>query len=139
MKWTAKRVLSWLSGLFFVGVILFYAYYQSRAILEGPQISLVSPSEGMTSTSSLIKVYGVAKHAKELTLDGRPIFLDLNGNFFEQLLLMDGYNIMELTAKDAEGREIRKTVRVMYKPAITTSPTATSSSDMMGQETKITI
>lgn len=131
MKWTAKQALSWLSGLVFVGVILFYAYYQSRGILEGPQISLVSPIEGMTSTSSLIKVYGVAKHAKALTLDGRPIFIDLNGNFFEELLLMDGYNIMELTAKDAEGRELRKTVRVMYQPTATAS--AASSSDMIGQ------
>jgi hypothetical protein len=123
MKWTAKGVLSRLAVILFVGIIVFYTYYQSRAILEGPQISLVSPIEGMTSTSSLIKVYGVAKHAKELTLDGRPIFLDLNGNFFEQLLLMDGYNIMELTAKDAEGREIRKTVRVMYQPVGTASST----------------
>jgi hypothetical protein len=36
---------------------------------------------------------------------------------------MDGYNIMELTAKDAEGREIRKTVRVMYQPVGTASST----------------
>lgn len=134
MKWTAKSALSWLSSLLFVGVILFYAYYQSRAILEGPQISLVSPTEGETSTSSLIKVYGVAKHAKSLTLDGRQIFIDLNGNFFEQLLLQDGYNIMELTAKDAEGREVRKSIRVMYQPGVAVSPsTATSSSDILGQ------
>jgi hypothetical protein len=133
MKWTAKSVLSRLAVILFVGIIVFYAYYQSRAILEGPQISLVSPTEGMTSTSSLVKVYGVAKHAKELTLDGRPIFLDLNGNFFEQLLLMDGYNIMELTAKDAEGREIRKSVRVMYQPTVSPTPSVASSSDMMGQ------
>ena len=135
MKWTAKQALSWLLGLLFVGVIVFYTYYQSRGILEGPQISLVSPIEGMTSTSSLLKVYGVAKHAKELTLDGRPIFLDMNGNFFEELLLMDGYNIMELTAKDAEGRKLKKTVRVMYQPVNTAS--SASSSESTTTEIKI--
>ncbi len=133
MKWTAKSVLSRLLGVLFVGTIVFYAYYQSRGILEGPQISLVSPTEGMTSTSSLVKVYGIAKHAKALTLDGRPIFIDLDGNFFEELLLMDGYNIIELAAKDAEGRELRKTVRVMYQPVVIPSPAAASSSDVMGQ------
>jgi hypothetical protein len=131
MRFTLKKVLSTGSFLLIVGTIVFYAYYQSRGILEGPKISLVSPTDGITATSSLIRVYGVAKHAKELTLDGRPIFLDLDGNFFEQLLLMDGYNIIELTAKDAGGREVRKTVRVMYQPVVATS--ATSSSDILGQ------
>lgn len=129
MRFTLKKVLSVGSFLLIIGTIVFYAYYQSRGILEGPQISLVSPTEGMTSTSSLLKVYGVAKHAKELTLDGRPIFLDLSGNFFEQLLLMDGYNIIELTAKDAGGREIRKTVRVTYQHEVVTS--SSSSVDVM--------
>jgi hypothetical protein len=129
MKWTAKSVLARLSMMLFVGIIVFYAYYQSRAILEGPTVTLVSPTEGMTSTSSLVSVYGVAKHVKELTLDGRPIFIDLEGNFFERLLLMDGYNIMELTAKDAEGREIRKMVRVMYQPIITASSTKADTSN----------
>lgn len=115
MKWTAKSVLVWLLSACFVGTIVFYAYYQSRDIRQGPIITLVSPTDGLTSTSSLISVYGVAHNAKMLTLDGRAIFVDLKGNFFEQLLLMDGYNIIELTAKDGEGRERKKIVEVVYQ------------------------
>lgn len=129
MRWTAKSILVWLLGTCFIGTIVFYAYYQSRDIREGPMITLHSPTEGMTSTSSLISVIGIAHNAKMLTLDGRAIFIDLEGNFHEQLLLMDGYNIIELTAKDGEGRLRRKTVEVVY-----TSPPPHASSTQEFQE-----
>lgn len=114
MKWTAKQLLSWFSVILLVSVIVFYAYYQSRGILEGPQITLSTPEDGITVTEPLLKVFGTARHAKALTLDGRPIFIDLTGNFYQELLLLDGYNIIELTAKDAEGRERKKTLSVYY-------------------------
>ena len=114
MYWTLKRVLRLLLILSFVGVIVFYAYYQSRAVVAGPEIILATPLNGITSTTSLIEVRGVAIHAKELTLDGRGIFVDMSGNFAEKLLLQDGYNIIQLTAKDGGGREVKKTIEMIY-------------------------
>ena len=114
MRFTLKKALSVGSFVLVVGTIVFFAYFQSRAIVEGPQITLSEPQNGITSASSLITVRGVAKHAKEITLQGRPIFIDLEGNFSEQLLLSQGYNIIELTAKDAQGKEIRKILELVY-------------------------
>ncbi len=114
MYWTLKRILSWLVVLMFLGIIIFYSYYQSRGAIAGPQIVLVTPKNGETATTSLIRITGTAIHAKDLTLDGRAIFVDLSGNFEEQLLLHDGYNIIELTATDVGGREARKTLEVIY-------------------------
>ncbi len=98
----------------FIGVIAFYGYYQSRAIIAGPQITVEKPSTGSIATTSLITILGTVAHANEITLQGRPIFIDLNGRFSEQLLLMDGYNIIELTAKDMEGRVDRKIIELVY-------------------------
>ena len=114
MRWNLKRLLSWLSGGALVFIIVLYAYLKSTAILEGPQISLLSPASGTIATSSLIEITGIIKHAKEVTLDGRPIFIDLEGRFVEKLLLADGYNIIELVARDAQGREERQVVEVVY-------------------------
>ena len=114
MRFTLKKALSVGSFVLLVGAIVFFAYFQSRAIVEGPQITLSEPENGITSTSSLITIRGVAKHAKEITLQGRPIFIDLEGKFAEQLLLSRGYNIIELTAKDAQGKEIRRTIELVY-------------------------
>lgn len=114
MHWTLKRFLSRAAGAGLFFAIVAYAYFKSTAILEGPHITLTSPLSGMTATSSFIEVSGAVRHAKEITLDGRPIFIDLEGRFVEKLLLSNGYNIIELTARDVQGREERKTVEVVY-------------------------
>ena len=98
----------------FVGGMLYYAYYQSRGIISGPQISVISPQNGETIRNPLVHVYGTTKRAKQITLDGREIFIDLEGNFGEELLLAPGYNIIELAALDAEGHNTKKTLEVVY-------------------------
>lgn len=118
MKFTLKKALSVGFGVGLVVVIIFYAYYQSRAIIEGPQIEIIEPENNATASSSLLTIRGTTIHAKELTLDGRPIFIDLEGRFREQLLLSPGYNIIELTAKDAQGREIKKRLEIAYTPSV---------------------
>lgn len=114
MYWNLKRGLVLGLVTIFIGTIFYYAYYQSRAIIAGPTITLSTPEDGASVDSALVRVQGVAGHAKELTLDGRQIFIDLSGNFSEQLLLYPGYNIIELAAKDGEGREQKKTVGVVW-------------------------
>ncbi len=122
MRFNFKKILTLGVGILVVGIIVFYSYIQSRAIIAGPQIELAEPENGITSEKSLILVRGNATNAKELTLDGRSIFIDLTGNFAEQLLLAPGYNIIELTAKDAQGRSIAKNIELVYAPANKITP-----------------
>ena len=124
MRFTLKKILSVGSGLFVILVIVLYAYYQSRSIIAGPLISLSEPENNMTSTTSLIMVRGVATRAKEITLQARQIFIDLDGRFAEQLLLSPGYNIIELTARDTQGRQMIKDLELVYQaPASGTGDT----------------
>lgn len=109
-----KQLMAALLTGVIIGVIVFYGYYQSRAIIAGPMIVVENPKTGMVATTSLVTVTGTVQHANEITLQGRPIFIDLNGHFSEQLLLLDGYNIIEFTAKDIEGRMDRKTIELVY-------------------------
>lgn len=132
MYWTLKRMISWGVKILIIGIMVGYAYFQSRAILAGPSITIETPENGITATSSFLSVSGTVKHAKEITLQGRPIFIDTEGRFTEKLLLMEGYNIIELTAKDAGGRETKKRLELVYvgstTPATTHPSTASSSS-----------
>lgn len=124
MRFTLKKILSVGSGLFVILVIVLYSYYQSRSIIAGPLITLSEPENNMTSTTSLIMVRGVATRAKEITLQGRQIFIDLDGRFAEQLLLSPGYNIIELTARDTQGRQMIKDLELVYQaPASGTGDT----------------
>jgi hypothetical protein len=114
MYWTLKRIITWAGILTFTGFMVFYGYYQSRQIIAGPLIVIKAPANYSTATSSLIRVSGQVLRAKELRLDGRAIFVDLSGNFDEKLLLADGYNIILLAAKDAEGHEANKTLELVW-------------------------
>lgn len=122
MYWTLKRMLSWGGIILIVGIITMYTYIQSRAIIEGPEIILESPIES-TSSTTLILVRGYVRNAKATTLQGRPIFIDTTGRFWEKLLLAEGYNIIVLTAVDAQGRTKRKTLEMVYENP---TPTVTS-------------
>ncbi len=115
MRITLKKVLSIGAGVLLLGTIGIYAYYQSLAVIEGPQILVLGPENGITSTTSLILIHGSVRNAKETSLQGRPIFIDLEGRFAEQLLLAEGYNIIELMAKDAQGREIKRILELVYQ------------------------
>lgn len=115
MRFTLKKMLSVGSGLFVVLAIILYSYYQSRSIIAGPLITLSEPENNMTSTTSLIMIRGVATRAKEITLQGRQIFIDLDGRFAEQLLLSPGYNIIQLTARDTQGRQMIKDLELVYE------------------------
>ena len=115
MYWNLKRVISILAITLFIGSIFYYSYYQSRGVISGPQISVLSPENGKTYSDPLVHVYGTTERAKEITLDGREIFIDLEGNFGEELLLAHGYNIIELAARDAEGHNTKQTLEVIYK------------------------
>ncbi len=126
MYWNLKRIIVTVVATLFIGGIFYYAYYQARGIIAGPTITLTTPQDGEMITTPLVRVTGTAVNTKELTLDGRSIFVDLQGNFNEQLLLYAGYNIIEVVAKDADGREERKTVGVIWSG--TTSPAFQSTS-----------
>ena len=114
MRFELKKMLSAGGIIFVVGIIVFYAYFQSRAVVEGPKIDIIEPENYITSPTSLLLVRGVATHAKELPLQGRHILIDLDGNFAEYLLRSDGYNIIELTARDAQGKQMKKTLEIVY-------------------------
>ena len=97
-----------------VVITLAYALFQSRNLIAGPQITVLSPSSG-TATTSLVHIYGRAEHISFITLNDREIFLNERGEFEEKLLLQKGYTILTLKARDKFGRQTRETIELVYK------------------------
>ncbi len=98
--------------LFRIGMIVLlfllitgYAFFQSRKILEGPEITISEPKNGATLLDPLVAIKGQARNINSISLDDRPIFIDEQGNFEEKLLLYPGYNIIKFEAKDKFGKE----------------------------------
>jgi len=94
--------------------IVWYALFQARHIIDGPKISLTSPSENIHS-EKVIYLEGSTENITFLKLNGKNIHIDEGGIFKEQLVLENGYTIMTLTAEDRFGRATSLSRSFVYK------------------------
>ena len=120
MKNNQKKILkiSIISILFLF--ILVFAFLRSYDLIFGVRIKNVNILDGMKYKDSILQVTGNAKNAKNLTLNGREISIDKDGNFFETIAIFPGYNIITLIAKDKFGHYDEKDFRLIGVSAIET-------------------
>lgn len=102
-------------ALALVVLILGYGLFQARTLIQGPTLTLLSPSNGSSVSDSLVEIVGQAAHVSEIALNDRAIVIDEEGMFREHVLLGEGYNIMTLEARDRFGREVSSTLEIVYQ------------------------
>lgn len=100
-------------SVFFL-IIVVFAFINSMDLMSGVKIKNVNIVDGSTMTNSALDITGIAKNAKNLTLNGREISIDKKGNFNETIILSSGYNIVTIKAKDKFGNEDEKNYQLMY-------------------------
>ena len=93
-------------------LIIGYSGLKLKNFLTGPEITIVSPSDGATIKKNLVNVKGRAERISQIYLNGKKIFTDEEGNFNEQYLLASGYNLLEIIARDQFGRQITKKLQL---------------------------
>lgn len=111
------------STLVLVAIVGLYGLFQARHLIEGPVITLETPHNGSMLTQSPVTIRGTARNSAKIAINGKDILPDKNGNFSEELLLSDGYNIITVEASDQFGKRTHKTLEVMYQQ---TSPSVHS-------------
>ncbi|MGH7249682.1 MAG: hypothetical protein ACREGC_01790, partial [Minisyncoccia bacterium] len=77
------------------------------------KIRNVNLTDGATVSQNVINITGNARNAVSLTLDGREISVDQNGNFNETVALLPGYNIIDIKAQDKFGYVNEKDFRLI--------------------------
>ena len=101
-------------SIFFIFMII-YGILGSKDLIFGVKIRNVDLKDGATVTDNILKVTGTAKNAINLTLDGREITVDEQGNFKETIALLPGYNIINIKAKDKFGYVDEKNYKLIYE------------------------
>lgn len=116
MNTSAKKIVK-IGGLvvFFLLIIIF-AFFTSRDVLFGVKIRNVNIVDGSTTNESVLKVTGNARNALNLTLNGREISINKEGDFDETIALLPGYNIVNIKAKDKFGDTDEKNYKLMFTP-----------------------
>jgi hypothetical protein len=101
-------------SIFFLFIVGF-AFFGSHNLVFGVKIKEINIENGATVTDSIEHITGNAKNAVVLTLNGREISIDKEGNFNETIALSPGYNIVSIEAKDKFGSRDHKDYQLIYK------------------------
>jgi hypothetical protein len=96
-------------------IIIGYTLFNSRVFIKGPQIVIESPENGaVISDKPLININGKALNISHIEINSKQIYIEENDAFSESLLLNSGYNIIQITAEDKFGREVRQVLQLVY-------------------------
>jgi hypothetical protein len=119
MQRDAKKILKIiLVSIFFIFIVVF-AFINSKDLIFGVKVKNVTIdgilAETVTKpTNDVIDIKGITKNAIKLTLNGREISVDKNGNFDENIALQKGYNIITIRAEDKFKNVDEKNYKLIY-------------------------
>jgi len=114
MKWWLG-IMSCVALFVVIGI---FGYEKMCFVWHGVKIEATLEKDADTSLS-VIK--GVAAKAIHLTLNGREIFIDKEGNFYEVISTQPGYSVVTLSAEDKFGKKAEKKFEIVKEvdaPAI---------------------
>jgi len=92
-------------------VIMVFGYEKMCFVWRGVEIQADIERD---ASSSLTTITGKASKATHLTLNGREIFIDKDGNFSEEVSVLPGFSVITLDAKDKFGKTALKKFEVVY-------------------------
>jgi len=102
-----------ISGIALIVLIIgAYAVWRSLNYARGPEIDIISPIQGASITTSTTDIIGKIQRAVNVSLNGRAINIDEQGNFKETLIVFRGTNILTFEAKDQFERSIKSELRL---------------------------
>jgi len=95
-------------------LVLGYSALKVKDLAQGPEITLYSPTADRNPDSELVVIQGRAERISQIFINGRKIFTDEAGNFKENYLLANGYNLLEIQALDQFGRQVVKKLQLVF-------------------------
>lgn len=92
----------------------FLAYKNLREVSGG--VNIEAKIDKDENTSSLFTLKGNAKHATFITINGREIYIQKNGDFKERIAMPDGYSVVTIFARNKFGKDVEKKIE-LYTPS----------------------
>jgi hypothetical protein len=118
MKDSIRSKINKWSLIILILIIFIYGLFRIYPFIVGPVITLNSPYDGQVIPDATFLVTGKVTRAKVITLQGRPITIDKEGNFKETLVTHSPYTILVLEAEDVYGKRVKKIVNVQPEKVV---------------------
>ncbi len=97
-------------------VIVAYALWRSLAYARGPHITILEPLDGASISAPTAFIRGSVERSNNVTLNGKAISIDEQGNFTETLIVFPGVNIITFEASDQFGRSVETRIQ-LFRPS----------------------
>jgi len=111
-----RRNIGVILAIIFLALFVIYGVFEVAKVALGPSLSVTSPKDLSTVNDPFIRVSGEIKRAAYISVNDRQIFADEKGDFSESLLLLPGYNIIEIVVKDRFDKEVSQRISIYYAP-----------------------
>ena len=95
--------------------IISYGIFNARYIISGPNIHILSPNTNTEIKSDTMTIRGVAKNTTYISINQRPIYINTEGFFEEEVLLYPGFNNIEIRAIDRFKQEEKEIIKIYSK------------------------
>lgn len=113
-KVTLATILIGALGLAFLGLVM----NNIKDMVFGAPLTVHTIADGTSVTNSYVAISGSAHHAQSITINGRPVGVDKQGNFSDGVLLAAGYNIVQVAETDRFGKRKDYTYHWVDVPAV---------------------
>ena len=100
---TLGSILKVLFVVALIVLVLIYTQFQARNFIQGPSISLSTPHVPIQNEQRIV-LEGSVENIVKLTLNGREIHTNEDGEFSEFIILENGYTVVTIYAEDRFGR-----------------------------------
>jgi len=114
MKEIKNKNIKWWIGIMscvtLFAIIGVFSYEKMSFIWNGVKIQATIEQK---SDSPLAIIRGKAPNANYISLNGREIFIDKQGNFTEVISMLPGYSVVTLEATDKFGKSAEKKFEIV--------------------------
>lgn len=104
-----------LLGLALAGIIIGYLTWQAVALLAPPNITVLTPPDGLETTEAIIEITGSVDREAEIFINGIPAIPDANKNFISKITLERGLNVITIEAKTRHSKKAAVYRKVVLK------------------------
>lgn len=109
-----KQLEIYLFGILIL-VAVVYGVWRAYPLIAGPHVTVYAPHDGDIVSSSTFQLSGRVSRVKNISVQGRSIPIDKEGNFNETLVAQAPYSIITIVATDFYDKTIVKTFNVVPK------------------------
>lgn len=109
---SARRTVILIVSGVAVALLLAYGLFEGRRLIQGPQITIKTPSNGSATSSSAVVISGIAENLSFLTINDAPAYTDESGYFSLTLSPPTGYTVFVARGVDRFGRRTEQKVAI---------------------------